>query len=89
VLISSETIEAQGFLFEGGDDCAVVDHRDEEEEMPDTNIPWYVIGEAMGEDEQLQLRQSARMRDLFCTRGILSLKKNYLTKMTLWRKIEL
>jgi hypothetical protein len=32
VLISSETTEAQGFLFEDGDDCAVVDHRDEEDE---------------------------------------------------------
>jgi hypothetical protein len=32
VLISSETTEAQGFLFEDGDDCEVVDHRDEEDE---------------------------------------------------------
>jgi hypothetical protein len=30
-----------------------------------TNIPWSVIGEAMGVDEQLQRRRSARMRDLF------------------------
>jgi hypothetical protein len=66
VLISSETTEAQGFLFEGGDDCAVVDHRDDDdEEMPGTNIPWYVIGESMGVDEQLQRRQNARTRDLF------------------------
>jgi hypothetical protein len=65
-LISSETTEAQGFLFEGGGDCAVVDHRDEEEEeMPSTNIPWSVNGEAMGVEEQLQLCRSARMRDLF------------------------
>jgi hypothetical protein len=66
VLISSETIEAQRFLFEGGDDCAVVDHRDEEdEEMSGTNIPWSIIGEAIGVDEQLQRRQSTRRRDLF------------------------
>jgi hypothetical protein len=66
VLISSETTEAQGFLFEGGDDCAVVDHRDEEdEEMSSTNIPWSVIGEAMRVNEQLQRRQSAVMRYLF------------------------
>jgi hypothetical protein len=44
----------------------VVDHRDEEdEEMSGTNIPWSAIGEAMGVDEQLQQRQSVRMRDLF------------------------
>jgi hypothetical protein len=44
----------------------VVDHRDEEdEEMPGTNILWSVIGEAMGVNEQLQRRQSARMRELF------------------------
>ncbi len=66
MLISSETTEAKGFLFEGGDDCAVVDHRDgEDEQMSGTNIPWSVIGEAMGVDEQLQRRWSARMRDLF------------------------
>jgi hypothetical protein len=66
VLISSKTTEAQGFLFERGDDCAVFHHRDEEdEEMPSTNIPWFVIGEAMGVDEQLQRRRSARIRDFF------------------------
>jgi hypothetical protein len=44
----------------------VVDHGDEEEEeMLGTNIPWSVIGETMGVDEQLQRRQSARIRDLF------------------------
>jgi hypothetical protein len=40
VLISSETTDAQGFLFEGGDDCTMVDHRDEkDEEMHGKNIP--------------------------------------------------
>jgi hypothetical protein len=66
VLISSETTEAQGFLFEGGDDCAEFIHRDEDDEvMPGTNIPYSIIGEAMGVDEQLQLRRSARMRDIY------------------------
>jgi hypothetical protein len=66
VLISSETTEAQGFLFKGGDDCTVVNHRDEDnEEMFGTNIHWSVIGETIGVDEQLQRCQSARMRNLF------------------------
>jgi hypothetical protein len=66
VLISSETIEAQGFLFEGGDDCALFIHRDEDDEVvSDTNIPYYVIGEAMRVDEQLQWRRSARIGDLY------------------------
>jgi hypothetical protein len=66
VLISSETTEAQGFLFEGGDDCAEIVHRDEDDEvMPGTYIPYFIIGEAMEVDEQLQRRQSARMRDLY------------------------
>jgi hypothetical protein len=66
VLISSETTEAQGFLFDGGDDCAEFIHRDEDDEvMSGTNIPYSVIGEAMGMDEQLQLRRSARMRDIY------------------------
>jgi hypothetical protein len=38
-------LKLKGFLFEGGDDCAVVDHRDgEDEQMSGTNIPWSVIG---------------------------------------------
>jgi hypothetical protein len=66
VLISSETTEAQEFLFDGGDDCAEFIHRDEDDEvMSGTNIPYSVIGEAMGMDEQLQLRRSARMRDIY------------------------
>jgi hypothetical protein len=66
VLISNETTEAQGFLFEGGDDCAEVVHKnDDNEVMPSTNISYYVIGEATGVDEQLQLCQSLRMRDLY------------------------
>ena len=64
VLLSSDASEAQGFLFEGGDDHALVAFRDEEdelEEMPETGILWSVIGEAMGTSEQLQPRMSARV----------------------------
>jgi len=67
VLLSSQTTEAQGFLQEGGDDYALVDFRDEEdeEEMEGTGIPWSVIGEAVGAEEQLERRRSARVRDLY------------------------
>ncbi|XP_066327256.1 uncharacterized protein [Miscanthus floridulus] len=66
VLLSSNTTEAQGFLQEGGDDCALADFRDgEEDEMEGTGIPWSVIGEAVGADEQLELRRSARVRELY------------------------
>jgi len=55
VLLSSDASEAQGFFFEGGDDHALVVFRDEEDEgeMPGTGIPWSVLGEAMGTNEQL------------------------------------
>jgi hypothetical protein len=33
--------------------------------MLGTNIPYSVIGEAMGVDEQLQRHRSTRMRDLY------------------------
>ena len=66
ILQSSDTTEAQGFLQEGGDDCALADFRDgEEDEMEGTRIPWSVIGEAVGADEQLELRKSARVRELY------------------------
>ncbi|XP_066316663.1 uncharacterized protein [Miscanthus floridulus] len=40
VLLSSDTTEAQGFLQEGGDDCALAEFRDgEEDEMEGTGIP--------------------------------------------------
>ncbi|CAD6337167.1 unnamed protein product [Miscanthus lutarioriparius] len=66
VLLSSDTTEAQGFLYEDGDECATVVYRDEEdEEMEGTGIPWSVIGEAVGADQQLQLRRSARVRQLY------------------------
>ncbi|XP_066353938.1 uncharacterized protein [Miscanthus floridulus] len=66
VLLSTDTTEAQGFLYEDGDECATVVYRDEEdEEMEGTGIPWSVIGEAVGADQQLQLRRSARVRQLY------------------------
>ena len=66
VLLSSDTTEAQGFLQEGGDEYALVDFIDgEEDEMEGTGIPWSVIGEAVGADEQLELRRSARVRELY------------------------
>ena len=63
VLLSSDASEAQGFFFEGGDDHALVVFRDEEDEgeMPGTGIPWGVLGEAMGTNEQLEPRRSARV----------------------------
>ncbi|ONM31992.1 hAT transposon superfamily protein [Zea mays] len=66
VLLSSDTTEAQGFLQEGGDDCAQVVFRDgEEDEMEGTGIPWSVIGETVGAEEQLEPRRSARVRELY------------------------
>ena len=66
VLLSSETTESQGFLYEDGDDCATVVYRDEEdEEMEGKGIPWSVIGEAVGAEQQLELRRSARVRQLY------------------------
>ena len=67
VLLSSDTTEAQGFLQEGGDDCAQVVFRDEEDEdeMEGTGIHWSVIGEAVGAEEQLEPRRSARVRELY------------------------
>jgi hypothetical protein len=39
VVISNKTTKAQEFIFEGSDDCAMVDHRNEKDkEMQDTNI---------------------------------------------------
>ena len=64
VLLSSDTTEVQGFLQEGGDDCALIDFRDgEEDEMEGTRISWSVIGEAVGAEEQLERRRSGRVRE--------------------------
>ena len=64
--MSSDTTEAQGFLQEGGDDCALADFRDgEEDEMEGTGIPWSIIRDAVGAEEQLELRRSARVRQLY------------------------
>ncbi|CAD6227971.1 unnamed protein product [Miscanthus lutarioriparius] len=56
---------AQGFLYENEDDCALVVYSDGEEEMEGTRIPWFVIGNAVGAEEQLELRRSARARQLY------------------------
>jgi hypothetical protein len=63
--LSSDTTECQGFLQEGGDECALVVFRDEEDEdeMEGTGIPWSVIGEAVGAEEQLERRRSGRVRE--------------------------
>ncbi|CAL1400203.1 unnamed protein product [Linum trigynum] len=64
VLISSDSIEAQGFLFEGGDSHTLHVFGDEDDEGFD-GIPWNVIDEARGASENLQPRRSARLvRDL-------------------------
>jgi hypothetical protein len=67
-LLSNDASEAQGWLFEGGDDHALVVFRDDEDGdqgvHPATGIPYDVIGEAMGAQKQLQVRRSARVRDL-------------------------
>ncbi|CAD6218177.1 unnamed protein product [Miscanthus lutarioriparius] len=65
VLLSNDTIEAQGFLHENGDDCALVVYRDEEDEIKGIGIPWSVIGDAVGAEEQLKLCRSTRVRQLY------------------------
>jgi hypothetical protein len=63
VLLSSDTTQAQ----ENGDDCALVSFRDAEDEgevMEGTGIPWSMLGDAVGVEEQLELRRSARVREL-------------------------
>ena len=66
VLLSAETTEAQGFLFEGGDDYAEIVYRDdEEEEMDSTGMPGSGIGEAMRVNELLEPRRSVRLRQLY------------------------
>ena len=66
VLLSSDPTETQGFLQENGDDCALVQFKDEEEMelMEGTGIPWSMLGDAVGAEEQLELRRSARVREL-------------------------
>ena len=66
VLSSNDLMQAQGFMFEGGDDCATVVYQDDDdEEMPGTGISWTVIWEEMGASEQLELRRSSRIRELY------------------------
>jgi hypothetical protein len=60
VLFSTETTEAQGFLFEGGDDCAVVIYRDEDEEEMDSTT-----GIQTEVDEHLEPRRSERLQQIY------------------------
>jgi len=64
VLLSNDAAEAQGFLYEGGDDQALVVFKDPDEEgegeVPGTGMSWAVLGEAIGANEQLQPRRSGR-----------------------------
>ena len=55
-IIGSEANEAQGWLIEGGDDDQDVE--------PATGLTWKVIEEACGANEVLELRKSARVRQL-------------------------
>eukprot|EP00267_Zea_mays_P045072 XP_020397312.1 uncharacterized protein LOC109941201 [Zea mays] len=64
VLLSNDCSEAQGFFFQGGDEQALVQIRDEDEdegEMQGTCIPWSVLGDAMGVEDELQPHRSARV----------------------------
>jgi hypothetical protein len=89
VLISNETTEAQGFLFEGSDDYAEIVHRDDYYEvMPGTNICYSVIGESMGVDVQLQLHRSSRMRDLYIEEEFESEKDDFKKDEDFMAKIE-
>lgn len=45
--------------------------------MPGTGIPWSVIGAAMGVDEQLERRRSARMRDIYAQEEFESDKEDF------------
>jgi hypothetical protein len=58
-LFCTET-EAQGFLFEGGDDYAVVIYRDEDEEEMDSTT-----GVQTEVDEHLEPRRSERLRQIY------------------------
>ena len=45
--------------------------------MEGTRIPWSVIGEAVGADEQLELRISARVRELYAEEEFESEEEEY------------
>jgi len=65
VLLSNDTTKAQRFMHENGDECALVVYRDEKDKMEGTGIPWSIIRDAVGAEEQLELRRSARVRQLY------------------------
>ncbi|CAA0813251.1 hAT transposon superfamily protein [Striga hermonthica] len=66
VLLCSELTEVQGFLFEGGDDCATGVYTDEdEEEMPRTGMSGFNIEQGMGAGELHRQRRTRRIRELY------------------------
>uniref|UniRef100_A0A8I7BEG0 Uncharacterized protein n=1 Tax=Hordeum vulgare subsp. vulgare TaxID=112509 RepID=A0A8I7BEG0_HORVV len=63
---SSPACERNWSTFEsGGDDYAEVVYRDDDDEMDSTEMRGSGIGEAMGGDEFLEPRRSARLRQLY------------------------
>jgi hypothetical protein len=82
VLLSNDITKAQGFLHENGDDCVLVVYRDEEDEVEGTGIPWSVIRDAVGAEEQLQLRRSARVRQLLKEKNLIKIR------IIMWNPIE-
>jgi hypothetical protein len=67
-LLSNDASEAQGWLFEVGDDHALVVFRGGEDGdqgvHPAMVIPYYVIGKAMGTQDQLVPRRSVRVNPI-------------------------
>ena len=60
VLMSSDSVEAQGFIYEGGDMHTLHVFRDEDDGGHD-DIPWSVIDDAIGASESREPRRSARL----------------------------
>ncbi|CAN1141349.1 hypothetical protein LINPERPRIM_LOCUS25436 [Linum perenne] len=64
ILQSTDATEAQGFLVEGGDDSTLHVFRDDDDGGPVPGVTWSVLDDAIGAREQLELRRSARVREL-------------------------
>ena len=60
VLTSSHSLEAQGFIYEGGDEHTLHAFRDEDD-GGHNKIPWSVIDEAIGASESREPRISERL----------------------------
>ena len=64
VLMSSDSVEAQGFIYEGGDMHTLHVFTDEDDGGHDgghDGIPWSVIDDAIGASESREPRRSARL----------------------------